>query len=290
MGNTTKSSLAHHAGRSDRSNATASVQHINPVFWARDVACQGGVARAILLYLASRRSPDGLCFPSTKRIAADTGWARSTVCEALKSLEEQGLIRRKQRRVGKTRGLATTQYDLLMGGVFPTLAREADNLAREADKVAREPDSEGIYEEKREEDPDLPLQGNLKTIDTSSGPPDEPADPEASEVITPQDALSIKNFKACSPAVRAYRAYVWIAQESGWPAPAPLTRKQESTLYRAIRRIGGIQAWIDTLTEVQRSDWLRGKINIGWVPDLIWLLNNSRQIRSGKYRNRSAIR
>lgn len=54
-------------------------------------------AKMVFLYLKSRANKESKCFPSIKTIAAELSISGSTVKRALKDLEEQGLIERKNR-------------------------------------------------------------------------------------------------------------------------------------------------------------------------------------------------
>lgn len=62
-----------------------------------------GTTRAILLYLADRMDGDGgNCFPSTKRIAEETGFSERTVCTHIHSARKAGWLATKNFRRGQS--------------------------------------------------------------------------------------------------------------------------------------------------------------------------------------------
>ena len=58
-------------------------------------------AVAVYCYLANRADKNGECFPSVRRIAEDLSIHKSTVYRAFTELENRGLLRSEERRVGK---------------------------------------------------------------------------------------------------------------------------------------------------------------------------------------------
>lgn len=51
-----------------------------------------GIKKNVLLHLAQRTNEQMEAWPSTKTIAADLGYSRSAICEALRELKEEGWI------------------------------------------------------------------------------------------------------------------------------------------------------------------------------------------------------
>lgn len=67
--------------------------------WARKIKTGGGIRKSVLMSIANRANDaDGACWPSQKRIADETEWSERAVRDALRELEEMGLIRRVKRR------------------------------------------------------------------------------------------------------------------------------------------------------------------------------------------------
>jgi hypothetical protein len=67
--------------------------------WARKIVAGNGVRKAVLMSIANRANDaDGACWPSQKRIAAETEFCERAVRNALADLEEMGLIRREKRK------------------------------------------------------------------------------------------------------------------------------------------------------------------------------------------------
>ena len=55
-------------------------------------------AIAVYCYLCDRANRNGVCYPSTRRIASDLRISRRTVFRALNELENVGLLTRQKRR------------------------------------------------------------------------------------------------------------------------------------------------------------------------------------------------
>ncbi|WP_430430213.1 helix-turn-helix domain-containing protein [Oceanicaulis sp.] len=67
-------------------------------------------AKVVLWHLADRHHPDHGCFPSQIRLAEDCEMSRSSLNDQLDTLEEAGLIKRKQRINPKTKRVESTRY------------------------------------------------------------------------------------------------------------------------------------------------------------------------------------
>lgn len=75
-------------------------------------------AKNVLLALAEHANPEGMCFPSWRRIAAMSNCSRPTVARAIRDLEDAGLIR----RIAKFRdngGQTACEYYLPIGEGLP---------------------------------------------------------------------------------------------------------------------------------------------------------------------------
>lgn len=67
--------------------------------WALKIKTGSPVRKSILMYLANRaNTEDGASWPSQRRVADETEYGERTVRDALKDLEEMGIIRRISRR------------------------------------------------------------------------------------------------------------------------------------------------------------------------------------------------
>jgi len=69
--------------------------------------------RFVLMILANRSDPEGLCWPSIKYIQARTGLGNSTVRAACKELEDMGLIEIKH-QIKETGAKTSNAYYMLM--------------------------------------------------------------------------------------------------------------------------------------------------------------------------------
>lgn len=67
--------------------------------WALKIRTGSGTRKAVLMYLANRaNTEDGASWPSQRRVADETEFSERAVRDALKDLEEMGVIRRISRR------------------------------------------------------------------------------------------------------------------------------------------------------------------------------------------------
>jgi len=80
-----------------------------------------GNVQSVYINICSRADNSGWCYPSYDTIAEDAGVARSTAVEAIKKLEEVGLIE-KSHRTKEDGSLSSNGYQLVLGGVV----RQAD--------------------------------------------------------------------------------------------------------------------------------------------------------------------
>lgn len=80
--------------------------------WAFEQRGLKPATKLVLLCLADRHNPDYGCFPAQETLANDTEMSRSALNEHLKTLEAAGLIRREQRRSGRTHRQVSTRYVL----------------------------------------------------------------------------------------------------------------------------------------------------------------------------------
>lgn len=69
--------------------------HVSSAVWRTPVG--DPYKKAILLKLADNCNDDGMCWPSIRTIAQNTEISKSTVCEKLKQLEEEGWLIREQK-------------------------------------------------------------------------------------------------------------------------------------------------------------------------------------------------
>lgn len=73
--------------------------------------------KAVLIVLANRANRDHVCWPSLNRIARDSGFARSTVQSALKTLESEGYLTKSPRSRNENGGQTSSLYRLSVWGV-----------------------------------------------------------------------------------------------------------------------------------------------------------------------------
>jgi len=101
-----------------------SVHHLSLV---REIKDLKGPARAVLIVLADRADDNGKCYPGMGRIAAESGFSRSTVKTALKALKSDGLISWEQRH-SDDGDLTSNLYTLDLGRLGADLPRSGAGL------------------------------------------------------------------------------------------------------------------------------------------------------------------
>ncbi len=72
------------------------------ISWAKKQDLSPG-RKSVLMNLCIRADNYGVCFPSQRRIAEDTGYSERTVRRHIKALEDAGLIERERRQKGYIR-------------------------------------------------------------------------------------------------------------------------------------------------------------------------------------------
>lgn len=73
-------------------------------------------------------------------------------------------------------------------------------------------------------------------------------------------------------ALEAFQAYNDLAQRVGLPMARTLTPQRRKSLLARLREHGGMVAWREMLANVERSDFLQGKVKDWRIPGLQWLL------------------
>jgi len=94
-------------------------------------------AQCLYMWLCFHANQDGECFPSRRLLMDETGMGLTSVKDAIKTLEEVGVIKATRRKNGKEN--LTNFYEIMIGGV----GRNTTYLGREAtDPVGRNTTSE----------------------------------------------------------------------------------------------------------------------------------------------------
>lgn len=88
-------------------------------------------------------------------------------------------------------------------------------------------------------------------------------------------------------AFEAFRRYNDLAQRIGLPLARTLTPQRRKNLVARLREHGGMEAWEIALGNVERSAFLRGRNNRGWVADFDFLVTASKfaKVIDGTYGN-----
>lgn len=124
--------------------------------------------KIVLWQLADRHNPDQGCFPSQERLAYDCEMSRSTLNVHLNTLEEMGLIARKQAIDKITKRQLPTRYFLAFEEGFEPCPKSGHGAVSEkpekpspdfAQSRVRIPDSNPVREPVREPTP-LPPEGD----------------------------------------------------------------------------------------------------------------------------------
>lgn len=85
---------------------------VRAITWAWDQETRSAGERLVLLALADHAGDDGMCFPSTGRLAAKTRIGQSTIRLHLERLCERGVVRKTRRRRREDGTLSTWEYQL----------------------------------------------------------------------------------------------------------------------------------------------------------------------------------
>jgi hypothetical protein len=80
---------------------------IQAVSWAMQQRLNSPTLKFVLIAVANYADEDGFCWPSQKRLSRDTELSERAVRDALKRLEERGILERSERRA------ATRQSDII---------------------------------------------------------------------------------------------------------------------------------------------------------------------------------
>ncbi|MEN0039833.1 MAG: helix-turn-helix domain-containing protein [Pseudomonadota bacterium] len=167
--------------------------------WAVEVRGIKPVAKIVLWHLANRMNPDFGCFVSQERLARDCEISRATLNRHLDTLEEAGLITRRQRKA-KGKRQATTMYFLDFDG-----GREGDFPGKQSGEQST-CSGEGSEENSGGDEAEIlsesgcesaPETGNFAAkTDLESGPASEDASekrPAALEIPCPESGHGVEN-------------------------------------------------------------------------------------------------
>jgi len=101
---------------------------IQAVAWAIDLEIKDGLTKLLLVALANRADPTGLCWPSLELLVHEAAQSQSSVQRRLKWLIKEGLIRQENLKNPRTGRQQSNRYFLNWAGVKPEAPQEDDGL------------------------------------------------------------------------------------------------------------------------------------------------------------------
>jgi len=135
--------------------------------WLDSVYSADGPAsttRSVLMALALHMSNDGGdCYPSTRRVAKESGFSHRTILTHLKNADEQGWIRRSERRRGG-KGWRRHEYQ----PTIPNLMKEVHHLQGERDEGDSSPSAERGEDERKNVVKEVHLRNQKEKPDTET--------------------------------------------------------------------------------------------------------------------------
>src|SRR5262245_41838012 len=119
------------------------------------------------------------------------------------------------------------------------------------------------------------------------------AEPQELNTLTPntEQKENIAADAASEPtpraALEAFELYNEMAQRIGLPLAKTLTPQRRKSMMARMREHGGIEAWKTALANIERSKFLQGSNDRGWIATLDFLIQASRftKVVEGAYGN-----
>ena len=147
------------------------------------------------------------------------------------------------------------------------------NEEAQADHIpeARSQKPEARYKKEREEEVGLGLPAPV-----AAATPAKPQNRTDAQIAIGVEVLA------------AFQAYNALAQDVGLPVAKSLTPSRRRSMMARMREHGGVESWQALLNNIQRSAFLQGRNDRGWVPPgLDWFLKpaNFTKVVEGAYGN-----
>jgi hypothetical protein len=188
-------------------------QHLTIVRGLRDIK---GPARAVLTVLADRANESGTAWPSWRTLQRESGFCRSAVHDALRSLRTAGLVSWTQRR-DEFGDLTSNIYRL-------TLPSPGDGLGSPPDGLGSQRDGLGVV---HQADGGSPGDGRRSIIEATNGSHKE-ASLFGDDVLPPNDSIHSRKEHLQELAESIYSEYPRkVAKKNGIQAILKAINKNE---------------------------------------------------------------
>jgi hypothetical protein len=195
----------------------------NALDWATDIGVGSPTMRLVLILLANKADEKFSCYPSVRTLIAESSAARSTVLEALKRLEFEGLITRVA-QYHESGAQRSSRY-LLNHPDAPHLKPGPDSEPPGSRAGRRGSHSETG----RGQDPDPPGVRNRDPLNPPDESPSEPSPTSLLRSMPEPWRLSGDEVTKLSPAIEHALASGWTSQS----LKAHLSRRPDRVRYPA---------------------------------------------------------
>ncbi|MBS0240288.1 MAG: helix-turn-helix domain-containing protein [Proteobacteria bacterium] len=225
--------------------------------------------KLVLSAIAERTDKTRGCWPSRRMLSVDTGLSFDTVKRSLKRLVDKRLIHRSERM--HESGCRASSLIAIVGFTETPEVGAVSTLGW----VQESPDG-GCS--------DAPGVGAARPLTYKEEPKIEPKEEpkrencgaDAFELVTPQTT-------SLDP-LEAFHAYNRTAEQIGLPVARSLPPSRRKSLNARFREHGA-ESWSTVLANIRASDFLQGRNDRGWRPNLDWIIKpeNYAKILEGNY-------
>lgn len=160
--------------------------------------------------------------------------------------------------------------------------RDRMRVKRDIARLSRDSSDNRDVAENRDPSPsEVPPHTPLPTnpIQDPPSPPKGGSSPAKTRADQPDDGVQV--------AVEAYNA---AAGRAGWPRAQIVSPKRRSSLRQRLAEAGGVDGWAAAIERAERSAFLTGDNDRGWLPDIDFFLQQKSftRLMEGAYDRRTA--
>jgi DNA-binding transcriptional MocR family regulator len=227
--------------------------------------------KLILAAIAERTEKTRGCWPSRRILAIDTGLSLDTVKRSLKRLAEKRFIHRSG-RMNESGSRASSLIEIV-GFADPSPVGAACTQ-----RWVQEVPQGGCSE--------APRVGAASPLTYKDEPKIEPEIEPKGEARDARDLsvelIPLETSKA--DPLEAFHSYNRTAQEIGLPVARSLPPGRRKSINARFREHGA-DTWATVLENIRASDFLQGKNDRGWRPNLDWIIKpeNYAKVLEGNY-------
>ncbi|MCZ6861980.1 MAG: helix-turn-helix domain-containing protein [Alphaproteobacteria bacterium] len=266
---------------------------VEAIAWAFQQTIPSKGAKLVLLSLANFANKERECWPSQRRIAADTGYSRQGLTKVLKQLEDGGWITRRK-RLRKDGGTASCNYVLNIANTpansvgrstaetIEPMTPAGGTPCQPSTSPPCQPGASPLKNRNTEPSVD-PLPPSLSEANASSreAPPSDSNDlcDEQTGLGTrkyapnkEQDFTALAARDEVEGAVAQWNA---MAERAGLARCEKITKKRRTDLSQRLRDCGGRSGWVVAITKVEESPFLCGDNDRGWRAGIDFLCRES---------------